>query len=165
MRAFITGINGQLGHDIYKELENNGYDNIMCPTREFLDITDKKQVDNLILTFKPDVVFHCAAYTNVDGAEKDCFNCFNVNVNGTYNIMEACKKVNAKLVYISTDYVFEGDTDLIHDENDLPDPVNVYGITKYLADRKALSYENTLVARISWVFGINGKTLLKQCLD
>ena len=136
MKFFITGIHGQLGYDVDLELRNRGYNDIMAPLRQDVDITSKESVERAIIDFKPDVVFHCAAYTAVDKAEDDKENCYNINVIGTKNIVEAAKEVGAKVVYISTDYVFDGTKEGYYKEDDKTNPINYYGETKYLGEEE-----------------------------
>lgn len=165
MKFFITGINGQLGYDVNLELRSRGYTEILSPTRQEVDITNKESVDKAILAFKPNVIFHCAAYTAVDKAEDDKENCYNINVIGTKNIVEAAKEVNAKVVYISTDYVFDGTKDGYYKEDDKTNPINYYGETKFLGEQETRKYDNHIITRISWVFGINGKNFVKSMLN
>ena len=165
MKFFITGINGQLGYDIDLELKKRGYTGILAPSRQEVNITNKESVDKAILNFKPDIVFHCAAYTAVDKAEDDKENCYNINVIGTKNIVEAAKEVGAKVIYISTDYVFDGTKDGYYKEDDTTNPINYYGETKYLGEVETRKYDNHIITRISWVFGINGKNFVKSMLN
>lgn len=165
MKFFITGVNGQLGHDIKLELENRGYSNIYAPSSGEVDITDLEQVRTAILGYRPNVIFHCAAYTAVDKAEEDRQACYNVNVLGTSYIAEYAAEVGAKLIYISTDYVFDGTKEGIYIENDEVCPINYYGETKYLGEQMVREIaDNHIIARISWVFGINGKNFVKTML-
>jgi len=108
MKFLITGINGQLGYDVRCELLKRGYDDICSPTREEMDITKEDEVSKVILEYRPDVIIHCAAYTAVDKAEEERELCYDVNVNGTSYIVKYAKEVGAKVIYISTDYVFNG---------------------------------------------------------
>ena len=114
MRFLITGVNGQLGYDVKRELISRGYTDILAPTREDLDITDEEAVYKCVNSYKPDVIIHCAAYTAVDMAEDDKENCYNVNVNGTKYLVECAKELGAKFIYISTDYVFDGTKEGLH---------------------------------------------------
>ncbi len=164
MRFLVTGVGGQLGYDIVKELIDRGYTNYIAPTLEEMDITDKIVVDNIIAEYKPDVIFHCAAYTAVDRAEENKELCYDVNVNGTRNIVDAAKKNGAKVVYISTDYVFDGNKDGIYAEEDETNPVNYYGYTKLCGEKLVEKLDNYLIVRISWVFGINGNNFIKTML-
>ena len=163
MRALITGGSGQLGYDIAKLLKENN--TIMyVPTHDEMDITNRDSVMKAFASFKPDVVFHCAAYTAVDKAEEDKDRCFDINVNGTKNIVDVSNIYGTKVVYISTDYVFHGDKDGVYETNDITDPINYYGYTKYLGEQEVIKNSNNLIVRISWVFGINGKNFIKTML-
>ena len=165
-KYLITGINGQLGYDIKRGLLNNGIDeeNILTPDRNEMDITDKDVVMNLVKSFKPDIIFHCAAWTAVDKAEEieDIVN--KVNVIGTKNITDASIEVGAKIVYMSTDYVFDGTKDGIYTEEDVINPKSVYVNTKYLGEEEVKRNNKHFIIRTSWVFGINGNNFLKTML-
>ena len=163
MRVWITGGSGQLGYDIAKLLEENNT-MMYAPTHEEMDITDRDSVMKIFDSFKPDVVFHCAAYTAVDKAEEDKERCYDINVNGTKNIVDASDIYGSKVVYISTDYVFHGDKNGIYETSDITDPINYYGYTKYLGEQEVMKNSNNLIVRISWVFGINGKNFVKTML-
>lgn len=164
MKVLVTGVKGQLGFDVCKELdkrniENKGIDRDDC------DITDEQAVLSYIKNYAPDVVVHCAAYTAVDKAEDEKEICYNVNVKGTEYIARACKEIDAKMVYISTDYVFEGTGDKAYEVQDNTAPDNTYGITKYQGEeavRKILS--KYFIIRISWVFGINGNNFINTMM-
>lgn len=164
MKVLVTGVKGQLGFDVCKELdkrniENKGIDRDDC------DITDEQAVLNYIKNYAPDVVVHCAAYTAVDRAEDEKEICYNVNVKGTEYIARACKEIDAKMVYISTDYVFEGTGDKAYEVQDNTAPDNTYGLTKYQGEeavRKILS--KYFIIRISWVFGINGNNFINTMM-
>lgn len=164
MKTFITGGAGQLGYDIIRELQKRGYNDILAPTIEELDITDSAELSKVIEDYKPDVIFHCAAYTAVDKAEENKELCYNINVLGTKNIAEAAKKVDAKVVYISTDYVFNGTKDGLYVPEDQPDPINYYGFTKLGGEQEVAKLDKYLIVRISWVFGINGNNFIKTML-
>ncbi len=165
MKYLITGGSGQLGYDIIRELKNRDRFDFLAPNCSEMDITDIKSVEDVILNYKPDVIFHCAAYTAVDKAEDDRDTCYEVNVNGTKNIVDAAKMVNAKVVYISTDYVFDGTKDGIYDVNDDTNPINYYGYTKLEGEKEVQRLDDYLIVRISWVFGINGKNFIKTMLN
>lgn len=164
MKVLVTGVKGQLGFDVCKELdkrniENKGIDRDDC------DITDEQAVLSYIKNYAPDVVVHCAAYTAVDKAEDEKEICYNVNVKGTEYIARACKEIDAKMVYISTDYVFEGTGDKAYEVQDNTAPDNTYGITKYQGEeavREILS--KYFIIRISWVFGINGNNFINTMM-
>lgn len=165
MKYLITGGTGQLGHDIVKELISRGELNYLDPTTKEMNITNKDEVEKVILGYKPDIIFHCAAYTAVDKAEEDRENCYNVNVNGTKNIVEVAKRINAKVVYISTDYVFDGTKKTEYETEDITNPINYYGYTKLLGEKEVQQLNDYLIVRISWVFGENGKNFVKTMLN
>ena len=164
MSFLVTGVNGQLGYDVKRELISRGYDEIYAPSKEELDITNEEEVSNYLLKFQPNVVIHCAAYTAVDKAEDDKESCYNVNVNGTKYLVDSSKKVNAKFIYISTDYVFDGTKDGCYLPSDITCPINYYGETKLLGEKIVQEYDNHIIVRISWVFGINGNNFIKTML-
>lgn len=164
MKVLVTGVKGQLGFDVCLELdkrhiENKGIDRDDC------DITDETAVLNYIKSYAPDVVVHCAAYTAVDRAEDEKEICYNVNVKGTEYIARACKEVDAKMVYISTDYVFEGVGETAYEIDDKAAPDNTYGITKYQGEEEVRKILNKyFIIRISWVFGINGNNFINTMM-
>lgn len=159
----VTGVNGQLGHDVVLELESRG-----IPCRgvdiEDFDLTDKAQTDRFIRTFQPSAVIHCAAYTNVNAAEENEELCFKVNVEGTRNIAEACAYLQCKLIYISSDYVFNGGGDTPFNVDDETGPLNVYGKSKLEGETAARVNPKTFVVRTSWVYGINGNNFVKTMI-
>lgn len=165
MKCLITGVSGQLGYDVLKELTKRKITDIYAPNHNMMDITDEKQVMEVFDFIKPDVVFHCAAWTNVDLAEEKKIECRNVNYNGTVNITEACRKHNSKLIYISTDYVFDGKKDGIYDVNDITNPQNNYGKSKLDGENYVRTYNKHFIVRTSWVFGQNGKNFVKTMLN
>ena len=186
MKVFVTGIGGQLGHDVMNELHKRGYEAVgsdLAPVYSgiadgsavttmpyvSLDITDKAAVERVITGINPDAVIHCAAWTAVDMAEDDDKVALvrNVNVGGTQNIAAVCKKLDCKMLYLSTDYVFDGQGT----EPWKPDckdyrPLNVYGQTK-LEGELAVSgtLEKFFIVRIAWVFGLNGKNFIKTMIN
>lgn len=165
MRYLVTGVNGQLGYDIVKKLQERGHTDILAATHSVMDITNEENVLKVVSEYKPDVIFHCAAWTKVDKAEDEKDACFDVNVNGTKYIANAANKVGAKMIYLSTDYVFDGTKEGLYEVDDKTNPQNVYGVTKYLGEeevRKALL--NYYIVRISWVFGVNGNNFIKTML-
>jgi len=164
MKFLITGINGQLGYDVRCELLKRGYDDICSPTREEMDITKEDEVSKVILEYRPDVIIHCAAYTAVDKAEEERELCYDVNVNGTSYIVKYAKEVGAKVIYISTDYVFDGTKDGEYKVDDVVCPINYYGETKWLGEQEVSGYPNHMIVRISWVFGMNGKNFVRTML-
>lgn len=186
MKFFVTGVNGQLGHDVMNELNKRGHEGVGSDIAESyagvadgsavtampyvgLDITDKEAVEKIITEIKPDAVIHCAAWTAVDMAEDDdkVELVRKVNAGGTQNIADACKKIDCKMLYLSTDYVFDGQGT----EPWKPDckdykPLNVYGQTK-LEGELAVSetLEKYFIVRIAWVFGLNGKNFIKTMIN
>lgn len=164
MKYLITGASGQLGYDIINELKKRNELDYYAPTSEEMDITNKDIVNEIIMKYNPDVIFHCAAYTAVDKAEENKEICYDVNVNGTKNIVDAAKECGAKVVYISTDYVFDGSKEGIYLPEDKTNPVNYYGYTKLCGEEEVKSLEDYLIVRISWVFGINGNNFIKTML-
>lgn len=167
MKFLITGANGQLGHDLKEELLERGFliEQILTPTKEELDITDETQVERIIWQEKPNIIFHCAAYTAVDQAEEERKKCFDINVNGTKYLTESASRVGAKIIYISTDYVFDGSKRGEYDIDDSTVPINYYGKTKYLGEEAVRNYYNHIIVRISWVFGLHGKNFIKTMLN
>lgn len=160
----VTGVNGQLGYDVVRVLKER---NIECLgiDKDDLDITDEKVVNTYITTLKPECVVHCAAYTAVDKAEEDYEVCTKVNVSGTEYIAKACKEIDAKMIYISTDYVYDGNGDEPFEVNGHIEPHSVYGKTKYEGELKVQEILNKyFIVRISWVFGINGNNFVKTML-
>lgn len=164
MKFLITGVNGQLGYDIKKTLLSQNYNDICAPTRNELDITNEEQVKKTILEEKPNIIFHCAAYTAVDKAEEEKDICYDINVNGTKYLTKYAEEIGAKIIYISTDYVFDGTKDGIYEVSDPSNPINYYGETKWLGEEIVRNYTNHIIVRISWVFGINGKNFIKTML-
>lgn len=162
-KVLVTGGSGQLGYDLIKKLKELNIE-VFAPTTSEMNITDKECVTSVISKIKPDIIFHCAAYTAVDKAEEEKEICYNVNVNGTKNIVEAAKTTSSKVVYISTDYVFDGTKEGLYLENDIPNPINYYGYTKYCGEEIVKELTDYLIVRISWVFGINGKNFVKTML-
>lgn len=163
-KYLITGYKGQLGYDIARELVERGETNILAIDKDEMDITNREQVMDVVKNYNPDVIFHCAAWTAVDKAEEMEDVVRDVNVIGTKNMTDASIEVGAKLVYISTDYVFDGTKDGIYNESDIPNPKSVYGMTKYLGEEEARKNPNHFITRISWVFGVNGNNFIKTML-
>lgn len=164
MKVLVTGSKGQLGHDVIHELEKRGIAAVGVDVEE-MDITDASACDSVISREKPDAVIHCAAYTAVDAAEDNVELCRRVNSDGTRNIAMVCKKSDIKMMYISTDYVFNGEGERPWEPDDKREPLNVYGLTKCegeLAMEELV--EKFFIVRIAWVFGINGKNFIKTML-
>ena len=186
MKIFVTGVGGQLGHDVMNELNKRGYEGVgsdLAPEYSGIqdgsavtrmpyvpmDITDKHSVEDILTEQHPDVVVHCAAWTAVDMAEDDdkVEKVRLVNAAGTENIALACKKLDCKMIYLSTDYVFDG----LGEEPWQPDckdyqPLNVYGQTKLEGELAVANHvEKYFIVRIAWVFGVNGKNFIKTMLN
>lgn len=164
MKILVTGVKGQLGFDICKELEKRGYDEVIGVDKEDLDITDEAAVDVYINELKPDIIMHNAAWTAVDKAEEMEDACHNVNVLGTKYLAQAAQKIKAKIVYISTDYVFKGEGEDFFEVNSEIGPLSVYGKTKYQGEEEVRKCDKHFIVRISWVFGINGNNFIKTML-
>ncbi len=164
MKLLVTGVKGQLGHDVVKECEKRGITAIGVDIEE-MDITDAAACEKVIKEAKVDAVIHCAAYTAVDAAEDNIELCRKINAEGTKNIVKVCRELNIKMMYFSTDYVFNGIGDRPWKTDDERSPLNVYGQTKYEGE---LAVENSLekyfILRIAWVFGVNGKNFIKTML-
>lgn len=168
MKVFVTGVRGQLGYDVVNECKKRGYEVIGVDIEE-MDITDANAVERVITAACPDVVVHCAAWTAVDAAEEaeNIPKVRAVNAIGTQNIANVCKILGCKLIYISTDYVFDGQgtKPWVPDQKDYR-PLNVYGQTKLEGE---LAVADTLkkyfIVRIAWVFGLNGKNFIKTMLS
>ena len=177
MKVLVTGTNGQLGYDVMNELIRRGHEAVGADRSESkagfqhiqLDITDREKVFEVMRSYMPDAVIHCAAWTNVDAAElpENLEAVRAVNVKGTQNLAEACKEVDAKMIYISTDYVFNGSGDTPWEPDDKSyDPLNVYGQSKLDGELKvAETLDKYYIVRIAWVFGKNGKNFVKTMLS
>ena len=176
MKVFVTGVGGQLGYDVMNELKKRGYDCVGSDIIEKLDdhyvqldITDKSAVEKVLSEMKPDAVIHCAAWTAVDAAEdeENRPKVYAVNVVGTRNIAEVCRQLDCKMIYISTDYVFDGQGT----EPWQPDckdyaPLNYYGKTKLEGEQAvAALLKKFFIVRIAWVFGVNGNNFIKTMIN
>lgn len=163
MKYYVTGASGQLGYDLNRVLTSAGHE-VFATDYDSVDITNYDQVLDSVKTFNPDVIVHCAAYTAVDLAEDEKDKCYDVNVNGTKNLVDAAKAVDAKIIYISTDYVFDGSKDGIYEVDDTTNPISVYGSTKCAGEEVVRAYQKHFIVRISWVFGINGNNFIKTMI-
>lgn len=158
----VTGATGQLGKEVTSRLDELSIPYIGINSK--LDIVNQTIID-FIVKKKPTTIIHCAAYTAVDKAESEPIICENINVIGTENIVQACKKIDAKLIYISTDYVFNGDGEIPFLPSDLKEPKNIYGQTKYKGELSVTgNLEKYFIVRISWVFGKYGNNFVKTML-
>lgn len=165
MKVLVTGASGQLGFDCVKELERRHIAVRGVNSKDF-PLTDFAVMQQYLLDYKPDAVIHCAAYTAVDKAEEEAAACEAVNVIGTRNLAKLCHEIDAKLLYISTDYVFAGDGDKFYEPQDEKKPQNVYGLSKLKGEQAvAAELEKYFIVRISWVFGINGKNFIRTMLN
>lgn len=164
MKVLVTGVNGQLGYDVMKVLQVRNIECLGVDIEDF-DITDAKATSLFITNYRPDAVIHCSAYTAVDKAEDNPEICKAVNGQGPRNIAAVCKEIDAKMVYISTDYVFPGTGEKEYEVNDPTGPLGAYGQTKLegeLAVKELLI--KYFIVRISWVFGKNGNNFVKTML-
>ena len=166
MRALVTGVKGQLGHDVMNELARRGYEGVGVDVEE-MDITDAAAVDRVIKESHVDSVVHCAAWTAVDAAEDNVEVCRKVNSLGTENIAKVCKELDIPMIYFSTDYVFDGQGTRPWEPDDpVVEPLNVYGLTKYEGEQAVEKYlDKYYIVRIAWVFGVNGKNFIKTMLN
>jgi len=164
MKVLVTGAKGQLGTDVVKALALRGIAHVGVDRDDF-DITNSEAVFSIVRSHNPDVVIHCAAYTAVDKAEDEPELCRQVNEDGTLYIAQACKEIDAKMLYVSTDYVFPGHGEHFYLPTDSTGPVSVYGKTK-LSGEKAVQgvLEKYFIVRISWVFGQHGGNFVKTML-
>ena len=164
MKILVTGITGQLGHDVMKELAARGHEAIGASRKEF-SLTDFDAARAFLEQAKPDAIIHCAAYTAVDKAEDEKDQCMIVNGGATRNLATIARDLGAKFVYISTDYVFPGTGEQAYDVDAPKGPTNAYGLSK-LAGEEAVQelLEKYFIVRISWVFGVNGKNFIKTML-
>lgn len=178
MKVFVTGVSGQLGYDVVRELEKRGHTAVgsarelpsLCTEAYVrLDITDGEAVEKTLDYIKPDAVIHCASWTAVDAAEdeENKEKVYAVNVKGTKSIAAACKKLGCKMLYVSTDYVFDGHDDMPWDaDSETFSPLSVYGRTKLEGEFAVKDLlEKYFIVRISWAFGINGKNFVKSMLE
>ncbi|HZJ78078.1 MAG TPA: dTDP-4-dehydrorhamnose reductase [Clostridia bacterium] len=164
MKVLVTGANGQLGSDVVKELKSRKMEFIGVDIKDF-DITDYDKTLSFITKQAPDAVIHCAAYTAVDKAEDEPEKCHLINDKGSENVACACAKLNAKMVYMSTDYVFSGDgTEPF--EGDAPkSPLNEYGKSKLNGELSVqANCEKSFIVRTSWVFGLSGGNFVKTMI-
>lgn len=177
MKVFVTGVGGQLGYDLMNELERRGHKSIgsdIKDTSSFkyyikLDITNSESVEKVLTEVKPDAVIHCAAWTDVDAAEDDDKHEIvkKINIDGTQNIASVCKKLGCKVMYISTDYVFDGQgIEPWKPDCNNYNPLNVYGKTKLDGEfAVAKLCDRYFIVRIAWVFGHNGKNFIRTMLS
>ena len=166
MKVMVTGVDGQLGHDVMAELGRREIEALGVDLPQ-MDITDKETVMKTITGYAPDAVIHCAAWTAVDAAEDAVDTCRKVNAEGTANVAEACRKAGCSMMYISTDYVFDGQGTRPWEPDDpVTRPLNVYGRTKYEGEEAVRSFlDRWFIVRIAWVFGKNGRNFIRTMLN
>lgn len=165
MKVLITGANGMLGQDLCPILEDIGCFVIETDI-DNLDITDREMVDGVISRAKPDLVIHCGAYTNVDKAEEDLSTALLINEQGTKNVAQACKKNDVTLIYISTDYVFDGEKTAPYLPSDKTSPINNYGLSKLKGEIAVQEIcEKYYIARTSWLYGHHGKNFVETMIS
>lgn len=164
MKVLVTGVNGQLGYDVVKELKQRGHQ-VVGVDRKEMDLTSTEQIKECIENVNPEAIIHCAAYTAVDKAEDEEELCRRVNAIATKEIAEHAKVLDIPMIYISTDYVFDGTKDGEYTEEDVPNPINVYGKTKYEGEIYIQELlDKYYIVRISWVFGENGNNFIDTML-
>lgn len=164
MKILVTGAKGQLGYDVCRELTARGYTEVWGIDRDELDLTDEQAVNRVIMEYRPAVIIHNAAWTDVDKAETMPDACRQINVLGTQYLTACARQLDAKLVYISTDYVFDGQGEQPFAVADVKIPLSVYGKTKYEGELSVAEWEKHFIVRTSWVFGINGNNFVKTML-
>lgn len=164
MNILVTGVKGQLGYDVVKEINKKGIHQVEGIDYEDLDITNGIAVMDFFSEKKYDIIIHCAAYTAVDKAEDEEDLCRSVNVSGTLNLLTEASKMESKFIFISTDYVFDGKKVGVYEVDDVKNPLSVYGTTKCNAEGLVLSYDKSFVLRTSWVYGFNGHNFVKTML-
>lgn len=165
MKVLVTGATGMLGSDLCPMLEDSGFE-VIETTRDELDITDEQNVKSVINDVKPDYVVHCAAYTNVDKAQEEFDKAELVNAKAAEYIAQACKENEAVLIYISTDYVFDGEKQTPYEPDDQTNPINAYGLTKLHGEQAVEKYcDKYYILRTSWLYGHHGKNFVETMLS
>lgn len=165
MRILVTGVKGQLGYDVVRELDKRGYTNVRGIDKDDLDLTDEISVKKYVTEYAPDCVIHNAAWTQVDRAEECKEAVYKINALAPKYLAEVCSSLGAKMIYISTDYVFKGDGQAFYKPEDKKEALSVYGQTKSAGEDFVTSIlDKYFIIRISWVFGINGNNFVKTML-
>ena len=161
MCVLVTGVKGQLGYDVVNVLQSRGY-KVIGVDREEMDLMNNQMIQKFIMDARPSAIIHCAAYTAVDKAEEEWEICYQVNAEATRIIAKCAKELDIKLIYISTDYVFDGTKHGEYVETDIPNPINVYGASKLKGEKYVQELlDKYYIVRISWVFGENGNNFIK----
>ncbi|PWW31928.1 dTDP-4-dehydrorhamnose reductase [Cytobacillus oceanisediminis] len=163
MEILITGAHGQLGTALERRLCQTH--SIVSLSKNDLDITNKEKAEKIILHFKPEIIIHAAAFTEVDQCEINIHKAFDVNGLGALNIAQAANKVKARMFYISSDYVFDGSKHSPYNEEDTPNPQSIYGMSKWVGEKLVLKNNNGTVIRTSWLYGLDGKNFVKTILN
>ena len=164
MKLLVTGVKGQLGYDVCKVLSARGIEHRGVDIEDF-DITNAQAAHDYIAAYRPDGVIHCSAWTAVDRAEDELEKVRAVNAEGSRNIASVCKEIGAKLVYISTDYVFPGTGERFYEPDDPTGPLGAYGVTKLEGEQAVQALlERYFIVRVSWVFGKNGNNFVRTML-
>ncbi|MCD7879549.1 MAG: dTDP-4-dehydrorhamnose reductase [Candidatus Gastranaerophilales bacterium] len=164
MKVLVTGAKGMLGQDLCPILEDEGFDVIETDI-DNMDITQIESVEQVLSNYQPDFIVHCAAYTNVDKAEEDKETAFKINKTGTENIAKIAKNLNITLIYISTDYVFDGSKKEKYQTNDPVNPINVYGESKLAGEKAVQECDKYYITRTSWLYGHHGKNFVETMLS
>lgn len=164
-KILVTGANGMLGKDLCPILEQNNY-TVIKTNSQTMDITDFEMTNKVISEQKPDIIIHCAAYTNVDKAQEDFETAKQINSKGTENLAKICSSKDIPILYISTDYVFDGTKQTPYTPNDKPNPINNYGLTKYQGEQAIQKFcKKYYIIRTSWLYGIHGKNFVETMLS
>lgn len=164
MTVLVTGVTGQLGCDVVRYLDGIGYD-VLSPKRSVLDLSNERSVVEYFDRNSPDVIIHCAAWTNVDQAEVDVESCRRVNVDGTQFIADYCMAADVPVLYVSTDYVFNGTGNRPWETDDETNPVNQYGLSKRDGEDVIRKLRKYYIVRTSWVFGSNGNNFIRTMMN
>lgn len=166
LRVLITGGNGLLGTYLHKCLLDSEI-NCLSLGRKELDITSLENIDHILMDYRPNIIVNCAAYTNVEKAETDREACFSVNVSGVINLIQKSNEYNCKLVQISTDFVFDGVKESgIYFEDDIPNPINYYGLTKYMAEKEVIDKAlNWIIVRTAWLYGKGSNNFVTKIIE
>ncbi len=165
IKILVTGAKGMLGSDLCPILEKENFE-VIKTDKNTLDITDFNSTQKTIEKYNPNIIIHCAAYTNVDKAESDLENAEKINYVGTQNLAKICSKKEIKLIYISTDYVFDGTKETPYETSDVPNPINNYGLTKLKGENAVKKYcKDFIIARTAWLYGLNGKNFVETMIS